>query len=132
KIRRVAGETVTVKAPRRNSYNRHGFRVHPESTAYDGSTAQVIALPGCIAHYGGHGCAHNIVGIGKQPPGLWLQAEGAEVITGDKLSTCRASTLSNAIAPHNDGAITETCLHRSQFLKFGDIFLQGQVSLGGK
>src|SRR6185312_3980272 len=130
KIGRVAGETVTIKAPRRDADNGHGFRVHPESAAYNRSTAEIIALPRCIAYYCDRGRACKVIGIKEEAPGLRLQAEGAEVVAGHELSVHRARSLSIAFTSDNDGPKAKTRLHRSQFLEFGNIFLQREVSFG--
>src|SRR5205814_5210454 len=86
KIWRVTRETITVKTTRRNSDHTDWFGVHPESAPHDRSTAKIITLPCCVAHYGYHGCAFDIIRIKKEAPGLRLQAKGAEVVARDELS----------------------------------------------
>ena len=109
KVGRGAGEAITEEVLGDDACDGDRLCVDPECAANDGWVAGVVVLSGVVAHNGDEWCADNIVRVCEETSDARLQAEGAEVVTGDEFAPDGASALLSLVASSDD--LTAAGLH---------------------
>ena len=104
KVGRGAGEAITEEVLGDDACDGDRLCVDPECAANDGWVAGVVVLSGVVAHNGDEWCADNIVRVCEETSDARLQAEGAEVVTGDEFAGDGAGCFLGFVGARDDGS----------------------------